>query len=210
MIHVIRRLLGYDDKFFDLLESSATEAQTSVQLLVTMLKNPAAVPTLDEFIRTRRKDKRITEQITEQLCKTFVTPLEREDIEALSIALYKIPKMVEKFGEKFLLCQEQVREVDFLKQVTILEQSTETVAQMVRKLRQRTHLEEMKEDNDRLHYLEGEADKLMLELVRDLYSGRHEPLKVIIILDLYDTLERIIDRCRDAGNVVFQVVLKYS
>ena len=40
MIHVIRRLLGYDDKFFDLLESSATEAQTSVQLLVTMLKNP--------------------------------------------------------------------------------------------------------------------------------------------------------------------------
>ena len=61
-----------------------------------------------------------------------------------------------------------------------------------------------------MHYLEGEADKQMIENVRDLYSGRHEPLKVIIAMDLYETLEKIIDRCRDAGNVIFQVVLKYS
>jgi uncharacterized protein len=210
MIHAIRKLLGYDDKFFDLLEASAVEAQTSVQLLVSMLQKPEEIPTLDEFTRTRRADKRITEAITEALCKTFVTPLEREDIEALSTALYKIPKMVEKFSEKFLLCHGQLRDTDFQKQVNLLEKSTETVALMVKQLRQRAHLEQMKDHNDRLHLLEGEADKLMLELIRDLYSGQHDPLKVIIILDLYDTLERIIDRCRDAGNVVFQVVLKYS
>jgi len=40
----------------------------------------------------RRKGKRITEDIDEHLCKTFVTPIEREDIESLSDALYKIPK----------------------------------------------------------------------------------------------------------------------
>ena len=68
----------------------------------------------------------------------------------------------------------------------------------------------MKEQNDRLHNLEGQADKLMLQFVRDLYSGQHEPLKVIITLDLCETLERIVDRCRDAGNVIFQIVLKYS
>ena len=206
----LRKLLGYDDKFFNLLEASAEEAQSSVQLLVGMLKKANGMPTLDEFIQTRRKDKQITEEISEQLCKTFVTPLEREDIEALSIALYKIPKTVEKFSEKFALCHEHISEVDFSRQVNILEQTTETVTQMVKTLRQRAHLERVKEQNDRLHYLEGEADKLMMSLIKELYSGKHEPLKVIIIMDLYETLERIIDRCRDAGNVIFQIVLKYS
>jgi uncharacterized protein Yka (UPF0111/DUF47 family) len=209
-MNVLKKLLGYDDKFFNLLEASAAEAQSSVQLLVGMLKKANGMPMLDEFIQTRRKDKQITEEISEQLCKTFVTPLEREDIEALSIALYKIPKTVEKFSEKFALCHEHIREVNFSRQVNILEQTTETVTQMVKKLRQRAHLEYVKEQNDRLHYLEGEADKLMMSLIKDLYSGRHEPLKVIIIMDLYETLERIIDRCRDAGNVIFQIVLKYS
>ena len=206
----LRQLLGHDDKFFNLLESSARQAQESVQLLVNMLKDLETAPSLDDFVQARRKDKKITEEITEELCKTFVTPLEREDIEALSIALYKIPKTVEKFSEKFILCHNHIKEVDFARQLKILEQTTETVAEMVKKLRIRAHLETMKDQNTRLHYLEGEADKLMLALVKELYSGKHDPLKIIITLDLYETLERIIDRCRDAGNVIFQIVLKYS
>jgi len=206
----LRRLLGHDDKFFDLLESSAVEAQSSVRLLVNMMKNPDGVPTIDEMVQRRRKDKQITEQITEELCKTFVTPLEREDIETLAIALYKIPKTVEKFSEKYLLCRTHIQGVDFSVQLGLLEQTTDTVTQMVKKLRQRAHLETMKEHNDRLHYLEGEADKVMMSLMKELYGGSHAPLKVIIILDLYETLEKIIDRCRDAGNVIFQIVLKYS
>lgn len=206
----LRKLLGYDDKFFDLLEASALEAQGSVTLLATLVKSPDRVPTLDDFILTRRKDKRITEEITEALCKTFVTPLEREDIEALSFALYKIPKTVEKFSEKFVLCNAQVQGVHFQEQLRILETAAGVLLVMVRNLRTRTHLEKMKDLNEQLHHLEGEADKLMLSFIRDLYSGQHDPLKVIISLDLYETLEGIIDRCRDAGNVIFQIVLKYS
>ena len=53
--------------------------------------------------QSRRKDKQITQELTEQLCKTFITPLEREDIQALAAALYKIPKTVEKIGERILI-----------------------------------------------------------------------------------------------------------
>ena len=206
----LRKLLGYDDKFFDLLEASAVEARSSVQLLAELLRDSSQCPTLEAFIVTRRKDKRITENITEELCRTFVTPLEREDIEELSFALYKIPKTAEKFSEKFMLCRKSLTGVDFSRQINLLEKAVQTVVEMVQKLRQRKHLESMKEQVSQLHYLEGEADKLMMELIKDLYSGRHEPLKVIIVMDLYETLERIIDRCRDAGNVIFQIVLKYS
>lgn len=48
----------------------------------------------------------------------------------------------------------------------------------------------------------------MVELLRDLYSGRRDPLQVIIVKDLYELMEKIIDRCRDAGNVVLQIALK--
>ena len=84
------------------------------------------------------------------------------------------------------------------------------VTQMTRALRRRPSLQSVKEQNHQLHHMEGEADKLMFSLIKDLYSGKYEPLKVVVIMDLYETLEKIIDRCRDAGNVIFQVVLKYS
>jgi uncharacterized protein Yka (UPF0111/DUF47 family) len=99
----LKKIFGKEDKFFDLLEAGAEEARTSVNLLTGYLKalNTTGAPTnLDQFVQTRRKEKRIRHQMTEELSKTFVTPLEREDIEALSFALYRIPKAIEKIVER--------------------------------------------------------------------------------------------------------------
>lgn len=74
MIHAIRKLLGYEDKFFTLLEASADEAKASVQLLLSLIRTPDEAATMGDFVQSRRKDKRLTEEITAQLCRTFVTP----------------------------------------------------------------------------------------------------------------------------------------
>jgi uncharacterized protein Yka (UPF0111/DUF47 family) len=50
----------------------------------------------------------------------------------------------------------------------------------------------------------------MMGLLKDLYSGRYEPLRAMVIRDLYELMEKVIDRCRDAGNVVMHIVLKNS
>lgn len=205
----LQRLVGGDEIFFDLLERSAEEARESVQVLLKLLGSPNA-SSLDDFALLRKKDKRITEEISERLTTTFVTPLEREDIEALSVALYKIPKTLEKFGERLLLCPERVRRTDFSRQAGLLERAADVVLLMVRELRKSPDLEKVKEQNDKLQYLEGEADRLMVDLLRDLYSGEKDPVSVIALKDLYDLLEKVIDRCRDAGNVLFHIVLKNS
>jgi hypothetical protein len=206
----LQRLLGRDDVFFDLLEKSAQEARESVRLAVRLLATPdKALTSLDEFALLRKKDKRITEEISERLTQTFVTPLEREDIEALSNALYKIPKTLEKFGERLLLCRHLVGASDFSRQVQLLESATDTVLSLVKHLRE-SKLDLVKEQNDRLQYLEGEADRLMIELLRGLYTGETNPVRVIALKDLYELLEKVIDRCRDAGNVIFHIVLKNS
>lgn len=206
----LQKLLGKDDKFFQLMEASAEECHTSIQSLITLLKSPPEGRSLDAFVEARRKDKRITKELTEHLLKTFVTPLEREDIEALSEALYKIPKTVEKFSERLLIADHQVQDMDFSRQTAMLKQAGETVVLLVKELRKGVNLEKVKVQNDQLQHIEGEADKLMLESLRDLYNSDHSTIKVIMLKDLYEILEKIFDRCRDAGNIVFHIVLKHS
>ena len=68
----LQRLLGKGDKFFDLLEASADETRGSVRLLIQMLASPDPAQQLDEFVLTRRKEKRIAEQISEDVDRKSV------------------------------------------------------------------------------------------------------------------------------------------
>ena len=206
----LQKLLGKEDKFFTLLEASAEAARTSVQSLVKLSKTLDKPMAFDEFAYTRQKDKEITNQISTAVYTTFITALEREDIEELSNALYKIPKTVDKFTTRVLAAPQYVRGIDFSKQIGLLERATEIVLELVKSLRTGMDLERVKELNDKLQFLESEADSHIMLLYKDLFSGRHEALQVIALKDLYELLEKVIDRCRDAGNVVNHIILKHS
>lgn len=196
--------------FFRLLEESAQEARNSVQALVRFSKTWNQEDVLKEFANVRWKDKEITQEIRKALYTTFITALEREDIEALSEKLYKIPKTVEKFTERIVMAPAQARGVAFAKQINLLERATDVVLEMVKALHRGGDLDEIKNLNDRLQTLEGDADKLMLDLYRELYNGKHDPIMTLVLKDLYELLEKVIDRCRDAGTVMSHIALKNS
>jgi uncharacterized protein Yka (UPF0111/DUF47 family) len=206
----LQRLLGREDKFFKLLEAAADESHHSIQALIRFVNNPKEIRSLDEFIVSRRNEKRIANQISEELCTTFVTAFEREDIEALSVALYKIPKTVEKIGERILIAPHLLEGVDLTRQVVFLDKATEIVRKMIVELRGGVHLENIKKLNDQLQAVEGEADKVLNELLRDLYSKEQNAVKIVFARDLFDLLEKVADRARDAGNVINHIVLKNS
>ncbi len=209
----IGKLLGHDEKFYDLLEASAKQADSSVHHLVDLLgklDEKDSSRDLAAFAESRREDKRITQQLTEELSKTFITPLEREDIQSLAAALYKIPKTVEKIGERILISPQDLPQVSFRKQVELLDQAAEAVLAMVKQLRKGTDIRTAREMNAKLQTIEGDADDLELELLRDLYQGNYDAKHIIFLRDLYELLEKVIDRCRDAGNVVLQIALKYA
>ncbi len=210
----LKKLLGKDDKFFDLLEAGAQEAKRSAELfadaLRTIASGAAAGVSLDEFIQSRRKEKRIREQMTEALAKTFVTPLEREDIEELSFALYRIPKQVEKIAERLSIYPGRIPHAAFERQAELMLQAADAVVFMVGQLRGGTNVERIREANDRLQFAEGEADKVMLQLMKELYQSPCDPRELVVLHDLYQMVEQAVDRCRNAGNVVVQIVLKHS
>src|ERR1700736_1205699 len=205
----VGKFFGHDKKFFDLLEASAQQADSSVHHLVDLLakvEQGDSLQNIDAFAESRREDKRITQELTEQLSKTFITPLEREDIQALASALYKIPKTVEKIGERILICPQDLHGRSFKKQVELLDQAAETVLAMVKQLRRGPNIAKTREMNAHLQAIEGDADKLELELLHDLYHGDYSAKHIIFLRDLYDLLEKVIDRCRDAGNIILLVV----
>ena len=88
--------------------------------------------------------------------------------------------------------------------------AAEMVVAMVKQLRHGIDARTAREMNAKLQNIEGEADKLELERLRDLLKGNHDPKQMIFLHDLYGLLEKVIDRCRDAGNIIVQVALKYS
>jgi hypothetical protein len=206
----LQKLLGKEDKFFTLLEASAEAARASVQALVKLSKTLDQAVALEEFAYARKKDKEITSQISAAVYTTFITALEREDIEELSNALYKIPKMIDKFITRVMAAPQYVRGVDFSKQIHLLERATDIVLELVKSLRSGMDLEKVKGLNDQLQFLESEADNHMMSLYKELFSGKHDAIQVIALKDLYEQLEKVIDRCRDAGNVVANIALKHS
>lgn len=206
----LQTIFGKGDKFYGLLEASAESACWSAGALIELLRSGATPQALEKFKQVRRREKALFAQISEELVNTFVTVLDREDIEALNNALYKIPKVVEKFAERYALALSRIGDVDFTSRAVMLEQACQVLQQMVGELRKGMDLDKVKKLNDQLQAIEAEADNQILDLYRDVYANETDPIRYLVKMNLFEILEKAIDRCRDAGNVVYHIALKNS
>ena len=206
----VQNLLSREGKWFTLFESGAEDARTSFKILVRFLNGREESRSLTLFGETRRNEKRIVKQITEELLVTFLTPLERQDIEALSEALAKIPKAIEKFAERVVIAEDHVPAKAFSRHLPMLERAVDLVVLLVAELRAGVNLPTARELNDQLQKIESDADDLMLNGLHELYTGDHSAVRVVVLKDLYQLMERVFDRCRDVGNIVYGVAIKYS
>lgn len=205
----LQTIFGSGQQFYTLLDEAAQAAHDSTKALHTMMKATDRQPALDAFKLARLRERAASDKIGKALVDSFITPIEREDIEALGSALYKIPKQIEKFADRYSLATQHLGHIDFAPRAAMLEQASGVVVEMVKALRG-MKLEPMKELNDKLRAIENEADRLMLELYRDIYSGKLDHLQMFLLKEFFEILEKAIDRCREAGVVAYEIVLKNS
>lgn len=206
----LQTMFGGKDRVFDLLKASAEAALEASKAVDKLARDGASAPSMATFAAVSKREKELSTELSEELINTFVTVLDREDIEEMNAALYKIPKTVEKFSERYALVAGRLEGVDFSERTEILVACTETVAKMVAELGKGLRIGPIRKWQDRLQALEAEADKLLLEPYRDFYVDASDPIQVMLAKDLFEILERAIDRCRDVGNVIYFVVLKNS
>ena len=205
----LQTIFGKGDKFYGLLEQSAATVCESAKALHELLSKPGQGSVMAAFTATRAREKALASQISEGLVNTFVTALDREDIAALNSALYKIPKTIEKFAERYEIVSERLVGVEFAQRALVLERSSQVVAEMIGELR-RLRIDPVKKLQDRLQALESEGDRMLLSPYRTLYVEGGDVMRAVLAKDLFELIEKAIDKCRDVGNIVYSIVLKNS
>jgi uncharacterized protein len=209
----IFKIFTRDTQFFDLLESSAREAHNgavALNKLLAALGNTNVETLLSDLSQSRRRHKSIVQETTQAVTQIFVTPIEREDIEALNKSLYRISKTVEKVGERLSICPAGAKLTTVTKEVANIESACAVVVELVGRLRKGANLSNIKDAFEKLQAMEGDGDKILLQHLRELYNSKEDARLLMYWKDMYDLLEKATDRCRDVGNDIFQIVLKNS
>ena len=203
----LQTIFGSGKQFFGLLEAAAAAAHNSARALHDVLSPKVEAAGLDAIKLARQQQREATGSISQALVDSFITPIEREDIEELRVALYKISKQAERFADRYAMAEHRLAGVDFAPRAAMLVKASGIVLEMVREL-PHLRLEPIKSLEDQLHAVETEADRLLLELYREFYAGDVDAARMLLLKEFFEILEKAIDRCRDAGAVVYQVALK--
>ena len=147
----------------------------------------------------------VTHEIFERLNRTFITPLDREDIHALASGLDDVLDSVEAIGTRMVLFKIPRSTPEARQLTAILDQCGGQIDQAVERLRDMKNLMAFTIEINRL---ENEADDLSREAVADLFSGQHEVLDMMRWKEIYGRLEGATDRCEDVANAIESIVLK--
>ena len=147
----------------------------------------------------------VTHELFERLNRTFITPLEREDIHDLASGLDDVVDAAEAIGSRLLLFGIDRPRPEAVRMTAILVASARQIEQAVDSLKNMKNLMSFTIEINRL---ENEADNVSREAVADLFSGRHEVLDVLRWKEIYGRLESAADQCEDVANAIESIVLK--
>lgn len=206
----LQSILGGRGRTIALLQASSEAVLEAAQAARQLAIDSDSAAAMAVVVTARRREKELAAEISQELVNTFVTVLDREDVEAMNDALYRIPKTIEKFAERYALIAERLDGMDLSERAEILVGCAEIVVRMVKELHNGLRIGALREMHRQLRALESEADELLLDPYRDLYVNTTDPMRAVLAKDLFETLEQAIDKCRDVGNIVYSIALKNS
>lgn len=152
----------------------------------------------------------ITREVIELLHKTFLTPIDREDIHRLCNKLDDIMDSIHTTGNRLTLYKIDSMPCEFenLSEMTL--RSAEELSKTVGLLRNLKNTDAILQSCIEIGRLENEADELLNKVLRDIFHGNLPPQQMIQVKELLENLERTTDRCKDVAVIIQSIVLKHS
>jgi predicted phosphate transport protein (TIGR00153 family) len=202
------RLRPVDASFFDLFAEQAQHLVVGAGILAEMLADGSD----REAIAARMRDAEhaadeTTHAIVKRVNKTFVTPIDREDIYALASGLDDVMDMMDEAVDFVLLYEVHNLPAELSTQVEVLQRCAELTAIAMPQLRAMNDLEEYWIEINRL---ENTGDKSYRRTLATLFSGSYEALEVLKLKDIVESLEGAIDAFEKVANIVEQIAVKES
>lgn len=204
-------IIPRQDQFLDMMEQLTQSVCACPQYLKAYLQAVDATARKragESLMEARLASKTTAAMLTEELCRSYVTPFDREDIQNFSNALYRIPKIMEKVKER--VDMHGLEGADFGGQIDVIMQEASAMEALVRDLVRKPDTRRIQDQIKILYDLEVRGDAILGELLAQLFQKHTEARDLILRKDIYDMLEKIIDGYRDAAGVVLKIVLKHG
>lgn len=200
------RLIPKEEKFYEDFLAVADELTKGAKLLEEMLATePPAWDKADEIKEIEHKCDFLSHEVYQRLHRTFVTPLDREDIHALARSLDDIMDTIDATAGYVRLYRVQKIRYGARELARMIVDSTKSVRLAMEGLETRKAVGDPIVEINRL---ENEADRMHLDAVKRLFDEETDPLTVFKWKEILDRLEDTTDRCEDVADVIEGVILK--
>ncbi|HEU4801351.1 MAG TPA: DUF47 family protein [Gemmatimonadales bacterium] len=204
------RLLPRDEKFFELFNAVAQLNVEAAKLLHDLVIAPPDErrPIVDAIKRLEHEADEMTHEVVNRLDRTFITPLDREDIHMLASRLDDVMDLMDGTARRVQMFHAAEAPAGAIRMAGVIHRTCEQLLQGVR------HLENPKNGSvleacKQVKLLEEEGDSLYHEWVGRLFEGSPNALEVIKWKGIYDNLERTLDQAEDVANVLESVFIKH-
>jgi predicted phosphate transport protein (TIGR00153 family) len=203
------RFLPRDEKFYDFFEKGAHQVVQGAIHLEELLRNFDDVQVKTKKIKAiEHEGDVITHDTIENLNRTFITPLDREDIHDLITAIDDVLDYIEACAERLYLFKIQKTTEEAILICGVLVKAVKELEQAVSNLRRLKEADSILKHCAEIDRLENEGDYLNRAAVAKLFESDNNPLEVIKWKEIYETMENAIDRCEDVANVLEGIALK--
>jgi len=207
----LRELLIPQDKvFFDLFEEQAAVVKEAAHNLVILTDDFTSVREKRQAIEVlEHKGDHITHNIYEQLNRTFITPLEPEEISRLASTLDEVLDYIDGSSEKMYFYGIEATDAHMIELAKLIHMQAielEGAVKGIRKLKDPRYIEERCIEVNRLENL---ADDVLAHAVTDLFRTQHA-VTIIKLKDIYEQMEQATDFCEDVANVLSDIAIRHS
>jgi uncharacterized protein len=204
-------LLPRDTSFFDHFEQQGKKTVEGCRAFVELVDDPGNAPRYAKAIKIIEEEcDSITHRVVEKLHKTFITPIDRNDIYRLMTKMDDIMDFVEAAAERISLYDIRTTTKELGDLARVLVASAERVLEAVSGLRNLKNPQLMLEKCVEINRLENEADGLLRGTLAKLFREEKDAIAIIKWKEIYELLESATDRCEDVANVIEGVVLEHS
>jgi uncharacterized protein Yka (UPF0111/DUF47 family) len=208
---MLRRLIPQEYGFFDYFDSAASHAVTASKLLLKLTENYSdADPIARELDAVEHACDAIAHTTMDALNKSFVTPLDREDIHAIILRIDDVVDLTNAAANRmafFGIERPTTHAVNMAKQIV---RGCEKLAEAVHGMRSSKYYDQVVSDCIILHEVENAADDILHYSLAELFKSEKDPIQVIKWKDIYETMEKVTDRLEDVANVMQGVIVKMS
>ncbi len=200
------RLIPREEKFYEDFLAISDELTKGAKLLEEMLAiDPPVMDKADEIKEIEHKCDFLSHEIYQRLHRTFVTPIDREDIHALTRSLDDVMDTIDATAGYVRLYKVQKVKFGARELARVISDSTKAVRLAMQGLEPKKGVADQLVEINRL---ENEGDRLHLEAVRQLFDEERDPILLYKWKEILDHLEDATDRCEDVADVIEGVVLK--